>query len=292
MQQSFPGINPVINEWKGQEITDFQEDLRIKVNANISEKWFYTHMKSSQDSLPRIDVLNFLSSYAGYANWDNLIFRNKIENPVKPTPKKANNYFILVPILAVIIVSVLYGIFLLLNTQEYRFTFIDGDTREPIINNKTEIILLAEGESPVHFLAGSDGSFHLKTDKSRIKMVVLSPCYQTDTIVRIVKKLNRDELVMLKPDDYALMIHYFSTLKVDDWEKRRNRLNSMIDEGAMIYQVFSGTEGTGMALYNKQEFIDKLTIPSGSLKNIEILGSQFSNGKMSVLRFQINDKKK
>jgi hypothetical protein len=246
-------------------------------------------MKSSRDSLPRIDVLNFLSTYAGYTNWDDLIFRNKIENPVKPTLNKANNYFILVPILAVIIISVLYGIFLLLNTQEYRFTFIDADTREPILNNKTEIILLEDGESPVHFLAGSDGSFHLKTDKSRIKMVVLSPCYQTDTIVRIVKKLNRDELVMLKPDDYALMIHYFSTLKVDDWEKRRHRLNSMIDEGAMIYQVFSGKEGTGMALYNKQEFIDKLTMPSGSLKNIEILGSQFSNGKMSVLRFRIND---
>jgi len=27
MLQSYPGINPSISEWKGQEIVDFQEEL-------------------------------------------------------------------------------------------------------------------------------------------------------------------------------------------------------------------------------------------------------------------------
>ena len=65
MQQSYPGINSAISEWKGQDITDFQEELLSKVNAHISEKWFYTHMKSTNKTLPRIDVLNLLSKYAG-----------------------------------------------------------------------------------------------------------------------------------------------------------------------------------------------------------------------------------
>jgi len=73
MQQSYPGINPSISDWKGQEITDFQEELLIKVNAHISEKWFYNHIKSENRSLPRIDVLNLLSKYAGYANWNDFV---------------------------------------------------------------------------------------------------------------------------------------------------------------------------------------------------------------------------
>jgi hypothetical protein len=40
MKQSYPGMNPEISEWKGQEITDFQEDLLVKVNGRLSEKWF------------------------------------------------------------------------------------------------------------------------------------------------------------------------------------------------------------------------------------------------------------
>jgi hypothetical protein len=292
MQQSYPGINTSIEDWKGQEITDFQEDLRIKANANISEKWFYTHLKSTHTTLPRIDMLNFLSKYAGYANWDDFMFRNRPEAHAKTSSLDSNRYFILVPVLTIVILCILYGLFRIFNTREYRFTFIDADTREPITNVLTEVILLPEGESPVHNVVGSDGVFHFRTDKSKIKMIVSSPYYRTDTILRFVKKLNRDETVMLKPDDYAMMIHYFSMTKVADWEKRRNRLNAMIDDGAMIYQVINSKEATGMALYNKQEFIDKLTMPSGSLKSIEILSSQSRDEKIMVLRFRINEKRK
>jgi len=288
MQQSYPGIDPAIGQWKGQEIVDFQEDLRMKVNANISEKWFYTHMKSSNADLPRIDMLNFLSRYAGYTNWDDFVYRNQQKVPFTASPHQANRYFIFVPLLVFVMVGILYGLFKILNTQEYRFTFIDADTREPIISDNTEIILLSDDESPVHSLVGSDGCFHLKTDKSKIRMVVKAPYYHSDTLVRIVKKLERDEIIILRPDDYALMIHYFSTMKVDDWQKRRNSLNGMIDDGALIYQVFKGKEEMGMALYNKQEFIDRLTIPTGSLKNIDILHSQFRDGKIVMLRFRIN----
>jgi hypothetical protein len=297
MQKSYPGINPSISEWKGQEITDLQEDLRIKVNANISEKWFYTHMKSSRATLPRIDMLNLLSRYAGYANWDDFVYRNKPQVPsdaseVSKTPANANRYFIYIPLLAVVIVGLFFGLFKLFNTREYRFVFIDADTRKPIISTQTEVILLPEGESPVQFLVEKDGSCRIKTDKSRIRMVVNAPYYQTDTITRIVRKLDRSETVLLKPDDYSMMIHYFSMKKVEDWEKRRVCLDSMINEGAMVYQVFNGREFTGMALYNKQEFIDKLTMPSGSLKNIEILSTQFKDGKIMVLRFRINEKRR
>ena len=118
-------------------------------------------------------------------------------------------------------------------------------------------------------------------------MVISSPYYKTDTIVRILKKLNHNEIISLHANDYALMIHFFSQMKVADWEKRRSRLEKMIDDGAMIYQVFSDKKATGMDLFNKQEFIDKLTMPSGSLKNIEILETKFSQEKITVLKFRV-----
>ena len=296
LQQSFPGINSSIVDWKGQEITDFQEDLRIKVNAHISEKWFYTHMKSSHHSLPRIDMLNLLSKYAGYANWDDFVFKNSdiISNnaPAVSTQKSTNRFFLLIPLIVLVIVALFYGLFKMFNTREYRFCFYDADTHEPITNSQIEVTLLLEGETPVHNLTDPDGCFMLKTDKSLIRMVVKAPYYRTDTIMRMVRKLNRNEMVMLHADDYALMIHYFSMMKVDDWAKRRSRLEAMINDEAMICQVVNDKEATGMALYNKQEFIDKMTMPSGSLKNIEILSSQMRENKIMVLRFRINEKKR
>jgi hypothetical protein len=258
-------------------------------------------MKSIHKSLPRIDVLNLLSRYAGYSNWDDFIFRNQEIIPVAPAGDlhaevksgHANRYFILVPLLALAILFIFIGVFKLFNTREYRFCFYDADTKEPITNSKIEVSLLLEGESPVTSYCNNDGCFFLKTDKSLIRMVVSTPYYKTDTITRIVKKINTNEIISLHANDYALMIQYISQMKVDDWGKRRARLENMIDEGAMICQVYSeNSKATGMDLLNKQEFIDKLTMPSGSLKNIEILDTRLRDGKIMVLRFRVNTQKK
>ncbi|RKS96214.1 hypothetical protein [Chryseobacterium defluvii] len=59
-----------ISKWKGIDIIYFQEDLRKKAKGNISEKSFYTYFKTSPvTKLPRIDMLNLLSIYAGYGSW-------------------------------------------------------------------------------------------------------------------------------------------------------------------------------------------------------------------------------
>ncbi|MCX6277987.1 MAG: hypothetical protein NT004_07805 [Bacteroidetes bacterium] len=301
MQQSYPGINPAIAEWKGQEITNFQEELLKTVNAHISEKWFYTHIKGASQNLPRIDVLNLLSKYAGYSNWDDFKFKNQelfpqpLSETITPlnfkTPaiKSGNRFFILIPVLALVIVCIFYGLFKLFNTREYKFSFYDADTREPIANTKIEVRLLQDAESPVTGFCNADGSYLLKTDKSIVTLVVSATYYETDTIVRILKKMNRDEIVNLHANDYALMIHYFSQSKVTDWEKRRSAIEKIIADDAVIYQV-SGKNGlTGAELFSKNEFIDRLSVPTGSLKNLEILDTKFKNEKIIMLRFRIKE---
>ena len=61
-----------VKDWNGHDIVNFQEDLFEKVKGRVSEKWFYTYFKNNAAKLPRIDMLNLLSEYAGYNNWNDL----------------------------------------------------------------------------------------------------------------------------------------------------------------------------------------------------------------------------
>ncbi|MFH1159419.1 MAG: hypothetical protein V1733_00520, partial [bacterium] len=163
--------------------------------------------------------------------------------------------------------------------------FYDADTKESITNSIIEITLLREGESPVNYLCSPDGCFLLKTDRTQVRFVVQTPYYQADTITRQLDKFNRDERIKLRVNSYAMMLDYFSRKNVKDWQKRRLQLDQMIADSAIIYQVFNPGAG-GMELYSKWEFINKLTMPSASLKDIEILDSKYTDGKLSLLRFR------
>lgn len=289
MQQSFPGISVSISEWKGQDIVNFQEELLQKVNAHISEKWFYTHMKSAdQGKLPRIDVLNLLSKYVGFADWNDFVFKNS-GKLLSPAVKSGNRYFLIVPLLAIIIMGLLLLFYKMISTREYTFCFYDADTKEAITNTRIEVSLILDDESPLSYLCSPDGCFTMKTDRSFIKMVVSTPYYRNDTIKRALKKFNPHETIGLNANEYALMLRYFSEMNVEDWQKRRLKLDEMIDEKAVICQVWGDKKVTGMELFTKWEFIDKMTMPSHSLKNIEILNTKYIGDKIVVLRFRITD---
>ena len=292
MKLTYPGINPEIAAWKGQEITDFQEDLLIKVTGRLSEKWFYTHLKANHTSLPRIDVLNMLSKYAGYSNWDDFRFKNSEHIGLLAKAKQPDRIFVWVPLLLLATLALLFVLFLLVNTQDYRFTFVDADTGEPILNGNIQVDLLLRNESPLNLKCDKEGKLVFRTDQSRIKMTIRSPYYTTDTVERILKKLNHSEQVRLHAVAYALMIRYFSQTDVKAWQKRREQLDRMLGEDAMICQVPDENAGTGMELYNKQEFIDKLTMPVASLHQIEILNKKYERGKIVILRFKAKRNKK
>lgn len=287
MQQSYPGIPDSISEWKGQNIIDFQGNLRFEQNEYLSEKWFYTHMKSRNSKLPRIDILNFLSKYAGYENWDEFKLKNKVAG--NPPPDKSNLVFYLIPFLTLIVLAVFYLISKNMYTQEYTFCFYDNDTKDQIINCIIEINVLSDKESPVSYLCDKDGCFTIKTNKRILKFIVETPYYHTDTIVRTLNKFNRTENVNLRVDDYSVMIHYFSKSNVKDWLKRRENLNQMFSDSVKIFQVLEGT--VGMEIYNKWEFINKLTLPTNSLRDIEIIDAKYEGEKITRLRFKQNEQK-
>lgn len=284
MKESYPAIPDSICDWKGQDIVDFQTELRVKLNQHISEKWFYTHMKSENQKLPRIDILNFLSQYVGFSGWNH--FKHKQNDiggsPEKPTDKSGRVFYIL-PLLTLAGVLVIYVAFSILYTQEYTFCFYDSDTKKPIENQIIEVTVLYDKESPQNYLCENTGCFTLRERERIIRFTIESPYYRSDTIVRVLNKFKRTENVKLRIDDYAVMIQYFSKGNVKDWLKRRENLNEMISDSAKIFQVMNGT--IGMEIYNKWEFINKLTLPVNTLRNIEIIDSKYTEGKITRLRF-------
>jgi hypothetical protein len=240
MQASYPGIHPDIKKWKGQEITDFQEELLNKVNARISEKWFYNHIKNENDTLPRIDVLNFLSKYVGYANWDDFVFKNgkavteKSETNEKPVAK-ANYLFVIIPAAVVLISGLLYLLFMVLNQRTLEITFYDAYTRTQITENDITIHVLQDEDTNEIYQTDSAGMARVKSSGSLLEFAVTAPYYKRDTIKKVVRSFDKQFSFPLFPNDYALVIRSFSEQNVDDWKNRRAYLGNVIDDNAIIY---------------------------------------------------------
>jgi hypothetical protein len=288
-----PGCPKNIRDWKGQEIADFQEELIQKVKGRISEKWFYTHIKSPGEKLPRIDMLNMLSQYAGYENWGHFKSTRSVnEQPpnvtiANPVPdsipsSEARSGKILLIILALFAVSI--GVLVAFSGSEhtYRCSFVDMDGHTPV-HKKIRVTVLRSGESPVYAETDENGCLELNEKEEKLEFIISSAYLRPDTFIRLLNKKQLSETLQVRTDDYALMIHYFSQSDRKDWEKRRAQLKDMISGDARIVQVFA--DNVGMELYTREEFIDKLTMPIKSLKNLEITSVKYSRRLISELRF-------
>lgn len=286
LQQNF-SVDLDIEKWKRQEILYLQDDLLDKVNGRISEKWFYTHIKTETTKLPRIDMLNILCEYAGYQNWNDLKSKFEIKDEPVVKAKKKKPFIVIIILLMFSIVFISYQF--IPKNKTYKFCFVDANLKAPIKNSPIWVVILKQNESPMVTQCDSNGCFSLITKEEQIQFVVRSPYYKTDTITRIVhnKEIN-EEQIQLRTNDYALMIHLFSKSKVTNWRKRRKQLSLMLTDDARIYQVYEDGK-TGMELFNKKEFIDKLTTPTKSLKSIEIIETIYSGDQISIMRFKQNE---
>jgi len=269
-----------IKDWKGEDIVAFQEDLFRKVKARVSEKWFYTYIKNKPEKLPRIDILNVLSNYVGLQNWT--AFKNKHPYTSKAEEKSESHkqwYW-----LVLIFLPILIGVFYFSNSKnEFQFCFIDEDKNETI-TTALDIKILQELESPLYLKTDSTGCFSYLTKAKTIKFIVQSPYYKSDTIIRTVESQTNNTIKLLT-DDYALMLHYYSMGNVKDSKKRKLQLQNLIADNAQIYQVFS--QNMAVEIYSKSDFINKLIVPTSSLKNIKVLSKSYHNGKIVKLKFMI-----
>lgn len=284
MQRTHAGLSRNMEDWKGDDIIKFQEDLQYTVKEYISEKSFYNHFKTYNERLPRIDLLNILSKYAGFTDWSDFKNANK-EKVIRITGHTGSNLtFYVLPAVALFIFLMVWIIIKVGSSATYTFCCIDNLTGEPLINTKIEVDIFLDNESPLLLLGNEEGCFTYKTGEQKIKFMVRAPYYFQDTILRTLNKSRKSEIIPLRTDNYALMINYYANTKINDWKKRREQLEIIIADSAYIYQVFHN--GTGMELFNKEEFINMLTIPASSLKNIELIELLNKNHKITFIKFK------
>jgi len=284
--RTYPSSPQKLQDWKGKDIANFQIHLEETVNGRISEKWIYTHLKNEADKLPRKDMLDLLSTYIGVENWDAFIKNQETSKKQTYSLKRK----IAIGITTLIILLLI--LFLIPKEKTCEICFVDAERQALILNSPIKFHLLKDKESPIQLHADSLSCVQFKTSDSEIKFVIKSPYYKSDTIVRSLENVrsNFKEEIRLKTNDYALMIHIFSSSKLQDWKKRRNQLDNMIAYNAQIYQIFE-QDNIIMDLYSKWDFINKLTTPTKSLKNIQVIETQYYQGKIQVMRFKQMKKK-
>jgi hypothetical protein len=167
-----------------------------------------------------------------------------------------------------------------------KLCLVDANFKIPLKANNAEIQILKDGQSPKIYKADSNACVSFEIDEEKLVFVVRADYYFTDTIVREKVKGDVDEIIELKQDDYAMLISYYSLSEEADWEKKRESLERMFSEEAEIIQL-SKDGMSGMEIYNKEEFINKLTTPLSTLKNIVILNTEYKNKKITSMRFYI-----
>lgn len=287
-KETYPECNLKVTEWRQQEIIKFQSLMQERVKGRISEKWFYTHLKPEKNSkMPRIDTLNLLAEFLGYEQWDDFKKKNgqfKRSRAGENTGFIYKNRIVLTFLIFITVaVSIAYSTGIFDKNVIYKFCLTDADSNELIESSVINVSLLHADQSPEILNITDEPCFEIETKEEKICFIVKAMYYKTDTITRYLNKKITNEIIQLKQDDYALMIRVFSNSGISDWKKQRDRLNKMLADDVEIYQI--DTNERGIEIYNKNDFIDKMTMPLNSLKNIEIIEVIYKNDKISMMRF-------
>jgi len=265
-------IRKDFKDWSGSDIQTFQIDLEQTCKSSVSEKWVYSHFKKESEKLPRVDVLNLLSSYCGYKNWDDFKFQNSIKSEVESTTKKKRKILFTLPLVTVFAVAIW-----VFYPQKTQVLLLEDAYTHASINPQKLKMQFGSNKSQVN------GDF-ITLKKITNDTIFVDGAYYKPKKIWLGAQAENDTIVIeMLPDDYALMLNYFSRSTLDDWEKRRKQLDDAIHDDAQIFQMHA--EFDGLEMLNKDEFIDRLILPVNSLKNLEIQNIIYKDGKIHRLRF-------
>ena len=271
-------LSPDISQWKGEDIVRFQEDLLHKVKGRVSEKWFYNYFRNDIQKLPRIDMLNLLSQYAGYQNWAD--FKQQYQKR-KKIPVRLNKKYA-VAVLVLILLAVWAFSSIGNESRKIRFCFTDENGQNI---EKLKVTWLIPGESDKN-LALQQNCVIFKSKLNEIRLKIESPYYKDVILTRSLQTHDYNEQIVLQTDLVALLLQHFSVSETKNWEKRRRQLENLIADNAMIYRQWLGVN-QGIELYDKGDFIAQMCVPNGMIRNIKILEIGYKNKKINKLRFTV-----
>jgi len=294
LQYAHPGCRSELTEWTGREVEYLQEDLRKSVNGRISERWFYNYLKPAAISkLPRLDMLDLLSTYVGSENWETFV-SSHFDLPYSVNSANAGIGKLRKALIGFLLLALISGLIIyyqqIWSTSAeitHRLILSAPDGSQTYVLKDIKLKLLVEKETPRVMDLDSTNAVTFKGNKS-IELVISGPYIKTDTVIRSFTGGASEEKLIIEPDNYALLIHHMSSVELTNWEEKEEQLNMIFANDAQVYQVMPGDQ-LGMELYNKQQFIRKLIFPVNNLKNIQIIDVVYSGDKISKLKFVSND---
>ena len=275
--------------FKGEVLTEYENSV---AEASVSENI------SIEDHFKETNQENFIKNTIEINKENGVLQNNNIENQTvkentritQPIKKKTvakrladSLWYIISGFLAVLVA--LLGFRDDLFSRKYYYSFIDAD-RNSKINAELQVQILKKDESPILYTAKPNEPFVYTTKSKSLIMVVSSPYYRTDTVIRNLETAPEAENIELKRNEYAWMLYFYSR-SIIDLKRKRESLNRIIDDNALIYQIFD-SDDYGMETMDKQRYISLVTLPTTSLEKLEVIDTRNDkNGKINMIKFRI-----
>jgi hypothetical protein len=255
--------------WKSftsQDIANLIDDVFEVTKNSVSEKWIYTHLKKeTNESLPRKDMLDIFAIYVGKTSWDQYKHQFTQQNKeVKTIGKKEglkNKKYWLFGIMMLLILLLL-GLIFTFSDKKKTIQLKEHYTNDNMDQKMTKAFVVKDSiQTEVQI---ENSTIQVAPDA---KVVVKNPLYK-DKIVDLEKN-PQTTTVSLEPNDYAAILQGFIKSDLKDWQTRKTQLEKILDDNVEVIVMLKNN--LGAEYFNKQEFAQKLIIPTPSLKQLQIV---------------------
>lgn len=280
-QKSYPYFQGDWNSFSSKDIRQLIDLVEIQCKESVSEKWIYTHLKpESNRKLPRKDMLDIFSKFCGFTDWDEFVFQNQVEVPVetieKSIQKPSKKWFWLLLLLPLIGLGIY---FFGRQSPKMKTVQIKNEyTKEPVRTEDIQVYKVQDEEKIPVEIQNSKIELEDKDDK----ILIESPYFEKKEVE--VSK-STDE-ILIKPEDYAMVLKNFILSDLKDWENRKEKLDKILSNDLEVIIMLK--DNLGAEYLNKEEFSGKLIIPTSETKKMKVLDLKTNDQKEIIfIRIQV-----
>lgn len=279
-QESYPYVSLDWKTFSSKDILQLIDDIEETTKQRISEKWVYTHLKPDvNEKLPRKDMLDILANYCRMDSWDAFV-HSLIQTTLQEKEKPNRLKRWILPLIGLVVLG---GYF----SWKFMQIEIPKEKEQKTIQMKDFYTGEEIKDSTLHLFVKEDGILEpLDSTKDKIlqpetEIVVDSPFYSEAK----VKKENKSTSIVLKSNDYAMMLKAFIQSDIKDWETRKEQLDNILSDD--LEALIHLQDNLGIEYMNKEEFAEKLTLPTKAIKRWQILSlEQDSLQKITKVRIK------
>lgn len=285
-QEQYPFFQGNWKTFSSQDIQNLIGLIEVQCKQTISEKWIYTHLKPESNSkIPRKDMLNILSEFVGYSGWDEFTFEDKtivVESQPSSETKKSKKGILLIGLIVAIGITGLIIYTKSAKPEAQTIELQNEFTNEKV--NSEEVKVYQVNDSTKTELKVNEGKVEVtNSPDKKTQLVIQSPFYEQKTITIDPKApvANPIQRIDLKPDDYAMMLKAFMVSDIKNWQTRKEQLNQILSDNLEVIVMLK--DDLGAEFFNKNEFSQKLIVPSESLKKMKIV--EIKNDASNKIQF-------